>query len=706
MRAKMLSFLNNLSIKTRMLLSVALFLGTLGYSMYSAHTSIGANITFADQEKKGDFYQRPLANLLHTAGQLRLDLAKARTGDVNKESIKEKIAVINKDMAALKTVQDQIGEDLQFTEEGLKSRGRENLKYENVLNRWNGLAEGIIKDEKAAQNEQTMADFIADVRGMIAHSGDTSNLILDPDLDSYYLMDITLLALPQTIDRLGAIGNTLIPKLDNLTPDDRTETAVMAQMLAEADVARIGADVDTSTKEDSNFYGVSESFQNEIPKLRASYDEKNKVLIGLLKDIAAGKAVASRDLVGAIGQAQEQAYAFLTKGYDELDKLLDYRIASYRGQQAYSVFYSMIGIIISMLFFMLVVRTVTKPLIELTGVMRALADNNLNIHVAYAESRSEIGRIANSIQVFKDNGLKMAAMKDEQARKDRETAEEKKRMMTDLASRFETSVGNIVQAVASASTELQGSASSLSNVSQHTSQKAGTVAAASEETSTNVQVVASSAEELTSSINEISSRVQESTNMISNAVNQINTTNETVKKLAESSSKIGEVVKLINEIAAQTNLLALNATIEAARAGEAGKGFAVVASEVKNLAGETAKATEEISSSIASMQEVTGSAVEAMQTIARTIEKINEVSGSIAAAVTQQSAATREIARNIQQVSTSTTEVSSNITEVTKAADETQHGSSEVLQAAGELSVQSEKLKREVSQFLLNVRAS
>jgi methyl-accepting chemotaxis protein len=491
-----------------------------------------------------------------------------------------------------------------------------------------------------------------------------------------------------------------------LTFSQRTQAAVFAKILSESDVERLKADIDVSLKEDPNFYAVFPAYQEKAKAWVADYAPKNQALIQLLNDMSDGKTIDPILFQKTLKGAQDSAIAFLSEGYDYLDNLLDIRITSYKGNQIDTLMVSLAGIIISMLFFLLVVRTVTRPLNELTASMTRLTNNDLDTDIHYTTARSEIGDMAKSIHVFKENALRIEQMKKDDVLKDQRTMAEKKKMIEDLASRFESSVGSIVSAVASASTELQGSAESLSGVSQRTSDTASEVASASEETSLSVQLVASAAEELTSSIGEISRKVSESTNLISGAVQQIYKTNDTVKTLAESSAKIGDVVSLINDIASQTNLLALNATIEAARAGEAGKGFAVVASEVKNLASQTAKATEEISENISSIQNVTNSAVEAMQRIAEIVETINDVSNNIASAVSQQSSATQEIAKNIQQVSNNTTHVSGNIHLVTESTQESMSGSHEVLSAASELSRQSEKLRSEVRQFLDQIKAS
>ena len=700
--------LNNLSIRVRMLLSVALFLATLGLAMYSARTAIGANITFAQMEIYGDEYQRPLAKLLHGASVIRVQLAKTAIGQLHTTLIPTTIERMDAAMTALGQQQERIGADLQFTDEGLGARGRSGLKYETVQAKWNDLAASL-KDSTKTTGDEAIASFIADIRGMIAHSGDTSNLILDPDLDTYYLMDMTLLALPQTVDRLSVIGSTVLPMLaadHTMTAGERTEVAVMARMLAEADVSRLQADMDTSLKEDANFYGLEAGYQAKGKAWIDDYSTKNNAVIAMLKSISEGTTVNPNEFADTLEAAQKAAYTFLSEGYDELDKLLGIRIQAYEGQQAQSLMTALAGIVISLLFFFVVVRTVTTPLRDLTLSMERLASNDLEAQIGYTTSKSEIGLMAQSIQVFKDNALRIIEMKEEQKSQEIQTAQEKKQLVNDMAEKFETAIGGIVQAVASTSTELHSSAESLHGISRQTTARSVQVAEASEQTSLSVQVVASAAEELTSSIGEISRQVHESTGLISGAVEQINQTNDTVRTLAESSGKIGEVVGLINDIASQTNLLALNATIEAARAGEAGKGFAVVASEVKNLAGQTAKATEEISTNIAAMQNVTNNAVSAMQQIARIVENINDVSNSIVSAVTQQSSATQEIAKNIQKVSTNTCDVSTNIHSVTQAAEESMQGSQHVLAAANELSRQSERLNKEVSQFLDQIKVS
>ena len=349
---------------------------------------------------------------------------------------------------------------------------------------------------------------------------------------------------------------------------------------------------------------------------------------------------------------------------------------------------------------------IVKPIVLLKAVMEALAGNDLKAHVPGTDRRDEVGDMARTVEVFKKNGLEVERMRAEQQMAEKRNAEQRKADMIKLADDFEGAVGEIIETVSSASTELEASAGTLTATAVRSQELASTVAGASEEASTNVQSVASATEELSSSVNEISRQVQESARMAHEAVDQARKTNDRVSELSKAAARIGDVVELINTIAGQTNLLALNATIEAARAGEAGRGFAVVASEVKALAEQTAKATGEIGQQIGSIQAATHDSVGAIKEISGTIEKLSEISATIASAVEEQGAATQEISRNVQQAAQGTMQVSSNITDVQHGASETGSASSQVLSAAQSLSSDSNRLKLEVGKFLNSVRAA
>ncbi|MBW5433350.1 HAMP domain-containing protein [Bradyrhizobium canariense] len=351
------------------------------------------------------------------------------------------------------------------------------------------------------------------------------------------------------------------------------------------------------------------------------------------------------------------------------------------------------------------VRDVSRGIASIIRPMQSLGEGDLSAEVPHRGERTEIGSMADALQIFKEALIAKKAA-DEAAARDAEAKIERGRRVDAITRKFEAMIGEVVGTVSSASTELEASASTLTNTAQRGQELATVVAAASEEASTNVQAVASASEELSSSITEISRRVQDSARMAAEAVEQAARTNDRVNALSQAASRIGDVVELINTIAGQTNLLALNATIEAARAGEAGRGFAVVASEVKALAEQTAKATGEIGAQVSGIQAATQESVSAIQEIGGTIERLSEVAAAIAAAVEQQGAATQEISRNVQQASVGTQEVSSNITDVQRGAFETGEASNEVLSAAKSLATDSTRLKVEVAQFLESVRAA
>ncbi|MFC0242750.1 methyl-accepting chemotaxis protein [Rhodopseudomonas telluris] len=351
-------------------------------------------------------------------------------------------------------------------------------------------------------------------------------------------------------------------------------------------------------------------------------------------------------------------------------------------------------------------RAVTRGIVDMTGAMGRLAQNDLTVDVPHANRRDEIGKMAMAVQVFKDNAIRVRQLEAEQQEAERRQVEQRKAEMMKMANGFEAAVGEIVNTVSSASTELEASATTLTSSAERAQHLSSTVAAASEEASTNVQSVASATEELSSSISEISRQVQESARIAADAVNQARSTDDRVSELSKAATRIGDIIELINTIAGQTNLLALNATIEAARAGEAGRGFAVVASEVKALAEQTAKATGEISQQISGIQAATNDSVTAIKQITGTIEQLSEIASTIAAAVEEQGAATQEISRNVQQAAQGTQQVSSNVIDVQRGATETGSASSQVLSSAQSLAQESTRLRTEVGRFLDTVRAA
>ena len=354
----------------------------------------------------------------------------------------------------------------------------------------------------------------------------------------------------------------------------------------------------------------------------------------------------------------------------------------------------------------LIGRSISGPLGLLGARMQALADGQLDGEIPGIGRGDEVGAMAATVQIFKDNALRIRGLEQAEAANQARAATERRSAMENIASDFERSVTGIVRSVSTAAAGMQTTAQSMTSTASDASARAATVGAASESASNNVGTVAAAAEELSSSVAEISRQVARSSEIASKAVGDAERTNTTVQALSTGAEKIGEVVKLIHSIAAQTNLLALNATIEAARAGESGRGFAVVASEVKALANQTAKATEEISAQVAAMQASTSDAVVSIGGISETIAQMSEITVSISTAIEQQGDATREIARNIQSVAAGSSEISTHIGGVTTAAAATGKAASDVLSNARELDNQSGMLRNAVDEFLSKVRAA
>ena len=517
------------------------------------------------------------------------------------------------------------------------------------------------------------------------------------------------------------LGSPVLAKLDNRAEIEKALHQADAKVnMLRAAVWRLGATGDTSLI--AAMTQTQSALKKIFNQLRGEADDKSLLDVVSSLDSIVKRFLAVNDEVVKTEQLKADIGARALKSAGEATELMETAVSTAQennraakeqvsAQVAWAnrlnvgmaivVMGSLIG---AMAFSFL---GVARPMTRLNGALGEMAGGNLNVVIPGASRGDEIGDLAKTVTLIRENAEQKA--RDEvkaKLKQDEILAGQRRLEMVRLADQFEGAVSEIVETVSSASTELEASASTLTATAERSQELTTMVAAASEEAATNVQSVASSTEEMASSITEISRQVQESARMAGEAVEQARTTNSRVGELSKAAARIGDVVELINTIAGQTNLLALNATIEAARAGEAGRGFAVVASEVKALAEQTAKATGEIGQQITGIQAATQESVNAIKEISGTIEKLSEISSTIAAAVEEQGAATQEISRNVQQAAHGTQQVSANITDVQRGASETGSASSQVLSAAQSLSGDSKRLKLEVGKFLNSVRAA
>jgi methyl-accepting chemotaxis protein len=350
-------------------------------------------------------------------------------------------------------------------------------------------------------------------------------------------------------------------------------------------------------------------------------------------------------------------------------------------------------------------RQVLAPLFKLTETVTVLANGQRDQVVPFLDRKNEIGQMAGAIENLRLKAIEADQLHAEQAQEQARKLERQQKVESFIAT-FGSGTAEILTAMGAAADQMQGTANVMSTNAARTDDQAAAVAAASEQASANVQTVAAASEELSSSIREIGRQVQESASIALRATDEAERTVFQVRQLSDAAQRIGEVVTMINGIAAQTNLLALNATIEAARAGEAGKGFAVVAAEVKSLAQQTAKATEEIAAQVTGVQTETSVVVGSIETIGKTIDRMNEITSAVAAAVEEQGTATQEITRNVQQAANGTQHVTENIAHVTLGAGETKKAADVVLEAADRLTIAGNTLRTEITEFLGNIRAA
>jgi len=526
---------------------------------------------------------------------------------------------------------------------------------------------------------------------LISSISDNSNITLDPDADTYFVGDIIVNQAPAIMQQT----RSLVLAGAVLAADPKDDDKIAFAEARDGTIASAGAlSADLAKALKGNIDG----------SLRANLDAPARRVSSAVDTLLAVAKSADHASLGSSAAAVLAATESLTRQADlDLQSLLAARIGGFQHavitRLAVALFIVLLGAFVSMK----IVRSITRPLGMITGQMKRLADGHLDIQVAALDRRDGIGDVARALDVFRERALEAVRLSAAKALDDEARAARVARLDA-LTAGFETTVGELVDSVSSAATELEATAHSMSGTAERASERSENVGSAAEKASANVATVAAAAEQLLSSISEIRRQVDASTKIAASAVANARDTDAVVRSLAAGAEKVGAIVNLISRIADQTNLLALNATIEAARAGAAGKGFAVVASEVKALASQTSTATEQITEQISQIQAVTQQAIAAISSIGATINGMSDITASICTAVDEQGAATSQIARNVLEASHGTNAVTDNIAAVKQAAHDTGSAAIQVLGAASELSRQSVGLNAEVGIFLAAVK--
>ncbi len=446
---------------------------------------------------------------------------------------------------------------------------------------------------------------------------------------------------------------------------------------------------------------VSDEFVRDVSKLMDQYQAGIRRYADFSMN-AAGEIKKLSEIFADMVPAFERTAEVAASGLENAEKSLE------ASKSTTETIYLIVGLLVLgvvSVFGFAVGRSITDSLKQITSTMSSLADGDLDTNIPYRDNKHEIGEMARAVEVFRGNAVEREKLEAEQA--ERQAArEERTKRMEELISAFDAKSTALLGAVSASSGELHDTAGQMTQTAEATSSRASAASSAADAASANVQTVAAAAEELHSAIEEIGRQVVQSTEISRQTTSAAEKTSETMGHLAEAADKIGAVISLIQDIAEQTNLLALNATIEAARAGEAGKGFAVVAGEVKSLANQTAKATDEISLQISTMQESTKDAVGAIDQVNGMIAQMSEIATAISSAVEEQGAATQEIAGSVQEAARGTSEVTSNISEVDAVTGESTETAKKVNNFASDLSAKSDELRQEVEVFLESVKAA
>ncbi len=675
-------FLRQLGIGQRILLGVGFFALPLGVLFYFNLDQISADIRFAEKELMGNRYQQPLVRLiasvgayqvtqLRTAGPGRVQGGRAaksadapQGGEAERNLEKEVEDLFQK----LEVLESELGPELGFSDAALQKEGLQSLRIASLRGQWRNLVASA-----PAGNWPVWAAagdaLVGQLRSAVARAGDQSNLTLDPEMDSYYLADVSSVAVGQTLARLRNLGWSLGSRQavgarqvggHRILPSDRTQVAILAAALKESDFDRISGDLDTAFREnDRSARGASASLKRSLQPKKARYEQVLSALIADLNAVAApsGSWPSEAVWISAWTEANRVTLELHAATVAELDEVLRARIDGFARYRGTLVFCTLTALLLAAGIFALIIRSVTGPLSAVVTLLERVSRGDLSqgLPEDLQERKDEIGQLSRSANTM---------------------VETIRNMLGDLRAG--------IRVLAGSSAELLSASGQLLSGSRDASGRASSVAAAAEEMSSNVASVAtgmggateglaevaSATEQMTATIREIAGNAEQARSVTAKASRQAEQVTGQIQSLGLAAQEIGKVTETIREISSQTNLLALNATIEAARAGSAGKGFAVVASEIKALAQQTAAATEDIARRVANVQESTTQGISQVGAVSAVIRDVNQIVTSIAAAIEEQATATKNIASNIGEASRSVQEVQFRVTESSQASRE------------------------------------